>query len=386
MVSVMKNVLKIFKNEIGLIFKDKGTLLIMFFGVLLYSLFYSLPFLTQILRDVPIAVVDQNNSSLSRELTRDLDSNEFLQVKARLADLNEAKEQFYSNKIRAYVLIPKDFERDIFRGQKANVSLYEDSSYLIVYKQVATGVATTVGTLSAKLEVGKFMKKGLSRQQAIAVKKPFDFVQIPLFNPAGSYENYIYPLVLILILQQTMLVGAGLLGGTLRENFGLGKCKFCEFSDNPSEIVLGKGLAYSSIYMVHSIFYFLVFPVIFVYHMTYNIGLLLLLLIPFLLATSFLAQALVYFYTERESSLLMLVVTSLPLVFLPGFVWPREAIPAWLNFVAKFIPASPAMDGLTRVNQFGAVFSQVQHDFWLLIFLCVLYFFLATLVVKKICK
>lgn len=383
----MKNIFKIFKDELKTVFKDPGAILIMVVGALMYSFAYTIPFSNHILTEVPIGIVDYDNSSLSREFVRDLDSSEFVKVASRPMDINDAKEQFYQNKIRAYVLIPENFERDIYRGTNSYVTSFEDSAYLIVYKQVTTAVMTTAGTLGAKIEVGKFMKKGLSKQQALGVKIPFDFVQIPLFNPIGSYQNYIYPLVLILILQQTMLVGTGLLGGTRRERYKNGVLsKFCEFSDKPREIVLGKSFAYLTLYGIHSTFFFLIFPALVNYRMSYNIGLLLLILIPFLFAISFLGQALVYFFAQRESSLLALVVTSLPLIFLPGFVWPKEAIPFWLMGLSKLIPATPAIDGLVRVNQMDAAFYQVQHDFWLLIALCVLYFYLACRVAKELCK
>lgn len=388
---MMQNIVKIWKNEFLGMFKDPGSILIMVVGVFMYSLFYLVPFANQILRDVPIGVVDFDNSSLSRELVRDLDSNEFIKVASRPMDAKDALKQFYSNKIKAYVVIPKDFEKDIFRGGNSFVALFEDSSYLIIYKQVTTGVQTTTSTLGAKLEIGKFMKKGLSKQQATSVKLPFEFVQVPLYNPAGSYENYIYPLVLVLILQQTMLVGAGLLGGTKRELCERARKKgeeshFCKFSDKPYEIVLGKSFAYISLYLFYSLFCFLAYPSLFVYEMTYHIGLLYLILIPFFLSVSFLAQALIYFYAERENSLFMLVVMSLPMIFLPGFVWPKESIPIWLIAFSKFIPATSAMDGLTRVNQMGASFGQIQGDFYWLIGLCILYFILACKVAKNLCK
>lgn len=389
---MMKNIFKICKNEFATMLKDPGSILVMVIGVFMYSLFYLVPFANQILRDVPIGIVDLDNSSISRELIRNLDSNEFIKVTSRPMDVNEAKKQFFADRIKAYVVIPENFEKDIFRGGTSFVSLFEDSSYLIVYKQITTGVLTTASSLGAKLEIGKFMKKGLSKQQAIRVKLPFEFVQVPMYNPAGSYENYIYPLVLILILQQTMLVGAGILGGTRRELCERAQKKgdlnyhFCEFSTNPVEIVLGKSFAYISLYLIYSVICFLAYPSLFVYEMTYNIGLLYLFLIPFFLSVSFLAQALVYFYTERENSLLMLVVVSLPMIFLPGFVWPKEAIPLWLLGISKFIPATSAMDGLTRVNQMGAAFWQVQGDFYWLVGLCVLYFILACKVTKNLCK
>ena len=82
----------------------------------------------------------------------------------------------------------------------------------------------------------------------------------------------------------------------------------------------------------------------------------------------------------------MLVVTSLPMIFLPGFVWPKEAMSWWLIAFSKFIPATPAIDGLIRVNQMGANFSHVKVDIINLDLLCLLYFVLACLVIKNLQK
>ncbi len=394
----MMNIIKIFKSEFITMLKDPGSLLVMVLGVFLYTLFYTIPFANHIVKEVPIAVIDNDNSEFSRELIRNLNSSEYLNVIYRPLDVNSAKEEYYKNNIRAYIIIPKDFEKDIKRGTYSQIALFQDSAYLIIYKQITTGVMTTVGTMSAKFEIGKLMKKGINKQLATAVKLPVDFIQIPLFNPAGSYMNYIYPMVLILILQQTLLVGAGLLGGTARELMqgvkrrtkeGVIEIKndyFCEFSNNPIEIVLGKSFAYVSLYFLYSLFCFLIFPAIFCYEMTYNILLWLILLVPFLFSTAFLAQTLVYFYSTREHSLLMLVVTSLPMIFLPGFVWPKEAMSWWLIAFSKFIPATSAIDGLVRVNQMGAGFSHVKTDIINLYLLCLLYFVLACLVIKKMQK
>lgn len=388
----MKNILNICKNEIRTIFNDKGSLLVMVIAIFLYSLFYPMPFFTQVLRDVPIGVVDLDNSNLSRVLTRNIDSNEFVKVTSSPIDAREAKDQFYSNKIKAYVVIPTDFEKDIFQGKQSNIGLFVDSSYLIIYKQVATGISQSVMALSARLEVGKAVKSGINKRIAIRIKQPFEFAQIPLFNPAGAYENYIYPLVLILILQQTMLVGIGLLGGTRKDHklralkAGDEHFKFCKFSDNPYEIVIGKSLAYVSLYMCYAMIYFLLYPLIFGYKINYQILPLIAVVIPYLTAVSFLGQALVQFFRERESSLMLIVVTSVPMIFLPGFVWPKEAIPTWLRIFSNFIPSTSGTESIIRINQLGASFAQVQSDFWILIGLCIFYFILACLVTKKLCK
>lgn len=393
---MVSNIIKICKDELKLIFNDAGCLLVMVGAIFMYSIFYMMPFYNQATRDVPIGIIDNDQSAMSREFVRDLDATEYVKIKNNFTNINEAKQEYYKNKIQAFIVIPKDFERDIKRGKPSFVSTYTDSAFMIIYKQVATAVATLATEFGAKIEVGTLMKKGVPKDTAIKLVMPFDFVQNPLYNPIGSYQNYIYPMVLIMLLQQTMIIGACMIGSTLREKLrGVryrekdGSVKFYKlnsitpYTNSPVEIVLGKAFAYSGLYFIYAMIYFLIFPSFVVYDMTYNIVPMFLMLIPYLLSCAFLGQSLVYFCSKREVSFFILVSSSVPLIFLPGFVWPKEAIPVFLNFVSKFIPFEPAADGLVKINQMGASFSQVQHDFWILVGLCLIYFVCACAAVKK---
>ena len=394
---MVSNIIKILKNEFVEIFKDPGSSLIMVGAIFLYSLFYTIPFANNALRNVPIGVVDNDNTSFSQKFIRDLNATEYIEVIETPKDIEDAKSEYYKNKIRAFVLIPKDFERDIKRGNPSFVSSYTDSAYLIIYKNIATAVATVAGETGARIEVGTLMKKGTPKEVAKSLVNPVEFVQNPLYNPIGSYQNYIYPLILIMILQQTMLIGVSMLNATLRErisgfkergengNWKLTKLNAINpYSNNPIEIVIGKSLAYVLLYFIYALIFFLIFPTFVTYDMTYNLIPMFLILVPFLFASAFLGISLVYFCKKREISFFIMIVSSVPLIFLPGFVWPRESIPTVLNILSKFIPFETAADGLVKINQMGASFCQVQKDFWILLGLCCLYFVAACYTMKKI--
>ena len=394
---MVSDIIKILKNEFVEIFKDPGSSLIMVGAIFLYSIFYTIPFANNALRNVPIGVVDNDNTSLSQKFIRDLNATEYIEVIETPKDIEDAKSEYYKNKIRAFVLIPKDFERDIKRGNPSFVSSYTDSAYLIIYKNIATAVATVAGETGAKIEVGTLMKKGTPKEVAKSLVNPVEFVQNPLYNPIGSYQNYIYPLILIMILQQTMLIGVSMLNATLRErisgfkergengNWKLTKLNAINpYSNNPIEIVIGKSLAYVLLYFIYALIFFLIFPTFVTYDMTYNLIPMFLILVPFLFASAFLGISLVYFCKKREISFFIMIVSSVPLIFLPGFVWPRESIPTVLNVLSKFIPFETAADGLVKINQMGASFCQVQKDFWILLGLCCLYFVAACYTMKKI--
>lgn len=394
---MVSDIIKILKNEFVEIFKDPGSSLIMVGAIFLYSLFYTIPFANNALRNVPIGVVDNDNTSFSQKFIRDLNATEYIEVIKTPKDIEDAKSEYYKNKIRAFVLIPKDFERDIKRGNPSFVSSYTDSAYLIIYKNIATAVATVAGETGAEIEVGTLMKKGTPKEVAKSLVNPVEFVQNPLYNPIGSYQNYIYPLILIMILQQTMLIGVSMLNATLRErisgfkergengNWKLTKLNAINpYSNNPIEIVIGKSLAYVLLYFIYALIFFLIFPRFVTYDMTYNLIPMFLILVPFLFASAFLGISLVYFCKKREISFFIMIVSSVPLIFLPGFVWPKESIPTVLNVLSKFIPFETAADGLVKINQMGASFCQVQKDFWILLGLCCLYFVAACYTMKKI--
>ena len=394
---MVSDIIKILKNEFVEIFKDPGSSLIMVGAIFLYSLFYTIPFANNALRNVPIGVIDNDNTSFSQKFIRDLNATEYIEVIETPKDIEDAKSEYYKNKIRAFVLIPKDFERDIKRGNPSFVSSYTDSAYLIIYKNIATAVATVAGETGAKIEIGTLMKKGTPKEVAKSLVNPVEFVQNPLYNPIGSYQNYIYPLILIMILQQTMLIGVSMLNATLRErisgfkergengNWKLTKLNAINpYSNNPIEIVIGKSLAYVLLYFIYALIFFLIFPTFVTYDMTYNLIPMFLILVPFLFASAFLGISLVYFCKKREISFFIMIVSSVPLIFLPGFVWPRESIPTVLNVLSKFIPFETAADGLVKINQMGASFCQVQKDFWILLGLCCLYFVAACYTMKKI--
>lgn len=394
---MVSNIRKIFLSEFINILTDKGTQLISVFAIFLYSLFYLIPFHNDILRDVPVGIVDNDNTKLSREIIRDFDANEMIKVVSKPINLEDAKNQFYKDKIKGFIVIPKDFEHDIKRGNPSTIAAYTDSAYLIIYKQLATGISSVTQGVGAQLEIGSLMKKGISKEAALCMKFPFELISIPLYNPVGSYQNYMYPLILIMILQQTMLLGITITGGTdveklkgltyrnrKNEVVTVKNTKINLFSDKPYEIVLGKGIAYVALYFLYSMMYFLIFPVFGCYKMTYNIIPMLILVVTFLFATAFLGQALIFIFRTRESSLFVLIASSVPFIFLPGFVWPREAIPHFLNALALFIPFTSASRGLVKINQTGAGFSGAAEDFIILVILCILYYLISCLSIKHL--
>lgn len=376
----MKKFFQIIKTEWKNFLSDSGATLVMIIGVMGYSLFYALPYSTEIIKEAPVGVVDYDNTDLSRTFARNLDTSDAVKVVSNQLSLQEAEKQFYKNKIKGFVIIPKDFEKDVLRGKQSAVDLFADSAYMIIYKAVYSGTVQTAVSLGARIEVGKLMKSGVPKQLAMTLKQPFEFVQVPLYNPAGGYETYVYPSILVMILHQTLVVGLGLMQGTKNEL----REEYCKKEDCLPLVLFARCTTYVLLYLFYSIVIFLVFPALFVYPMAYNIIPLFLLLIPMYYSAAFFAHTISYFFKTRESALLILVVTSLVFIFLPGFIWPKEAIPLPVNFLALFVPSTCGIDGIIKINQLNGTFWDVRYDFLWLIFLCALYFLVSVYSLKRL--
>ena len=366
--------------ELKRIFTDPGAILILVLAAILYSAVYSLPYSTEVIKDVPIGVCDNDNTKTSRDFIQKIDSNPYVQIVSRPLNLEEAKRQLNKQEIYAYVEIPSDFAKDIKQGEKTSVSVYTDSGYLIVYRQIMTNLNLVTGTVSKGIEIKNIVKETGNFDKAIDAAMPVNISETPLFNSAGGYESYIFPSVLILILQQTMLVGIGLLCGTDREK---GLFKGITEKEIPY-MVLARSSAYVTIYLFHSGLYFLVIPKICGYPLYMNIPLLILLIIPYLYSTAFLGQTLTFFFEKRESSLISLVVLSLPLAFLPGIIWPKEAIPELIRWLSMLLPSTSGVDAIVKVNQMGAGLKEIGLPLSVLIILMVSYFITAKMVFKKL--
>ena len=191
---------------------------VLFLAPLVYGIYYPQPYLNQILRKLPIAVVDNDLSDLSRRIVETLDASGALSVAVRARTLAEARTAIDRGKAFAAVEIPAGTERDVLKGITAHIPVYADATYLFIFRSTASGVATAVGALTSELVSRGARSDGSLVKAKLASSSPADVLLQPIFNPVGGYASYIVPAAFVLILQQTLLIGAAMLTGTALAN------------------------------------------------------------------------------------------------------------------------------------------------------------------------
>ena len=284
-------------------------------------------------------------------------------------------------------MIPSDYEKKLMRTEKVNIAIYADASYFLMYRQVFFDFAGSLGQSNYHVEWLRFVSKGASTKQADALSSPVVTSIHNLYNPYLGYATFIMPAILLVIIQQTLLIGIGMVGGTWREKklyrtlIPTGQSRMSVFP-----IVLGKSTAFTSIYCI-TITYLLTFHYkLFGYPVKGDTMDLILFLIPYLLSCTFLGIAVSTLFKHRENSLLLLLFTSIPVLMLSGASVPSECIPTWLFNGAKIIPSSSGVDGFLRIQTMGATLAEVGTQFRTLWILTGVYFILACFGMRRVLR
>lgn len=327
------------------VWADKGVLLLLAIAPVLYGFFYPWPYMEQAVTRVPVAVVDMDHSSLSRQITRFATASPRLEVRWVGADLQEAQRALWAGEIEGFAVLPPELKRHVVRGQSAVVTVEGDGAYALLNKAVLYGFAEAVGTVSAGVEIRKLQAAGQSARQAAASRSPVGTTLVPLFNPTEGYGSYVVPAVALLILQQTLLMGAAMLVGTWVE---AGRHRA-----GPTQW-LGRIAAFAAVGVLAGLFYFgWEFSVQDFPRGGNPLGALLLLAI-YMPSVACLGCLLGLWFGDRERSIQVLLLTSLPMAFLSGFSWPVEALPGPLQALRWLVPSTSGIQASLRLNQMAA--------------------------------
>ena len=372
----------IWRKEMTQVMKDEGVLIFFILVPLIYPLLYSWIYNNETVHDVPVCVVDQSHSSLSRQFIHMIDASADVRVAYYAQDLDEAKSLVSRQLVKGVYLIPSDFEKNILRMEQGTVSVYCDMSLMLTYKAIFQTVQLVT------MEMGKEIQTKLgghytAREEVIAAR-PLDYADVPIFNPQGGYGSFVLPAVLMLILQQTLALGIGLSAGTSRDE-NIGRC-LIPFRDPHYRatlpIVFGKAACYLMIYGVMSTWLVAAVPRLFHFPQLAEWTTLLALMIPYTLACIFFGRVVSCMVKYRENVMLLMVFVSVPLLFLTGVSWPQSNIPGMWQGVSWLFPSTFGARAFVRLNSMGASLGDVLTELRIL-WIHVGCYFLITLCVYR---
>ena len=371
---------EVLRREFALVFSDVGVMIFFFLLPIVYPVVYSLIYNPEVTRDMPVVVVDNCRTARSREFVRHADATQAIKIAGYAANMEEARRWMNEKKCYAIFEIPGDYDRKIGRGEQGVIQFYAEVSLLLRYRtflssltelQIETDADIRQESLDA-LGVGPMMTSSNVQTEAFF-----------LGDPQQGFASFILPGIIVLILQQSMLLGITMLEGTSNErrrrNGGIDPR---QIPASTSATVIGKTLCFTMIYLPLSIYVLHFIPSMFSFPHLGHLSDYILFILPLLLATAFLGQALQVMVWEREASFVVVVFTSVIFLFLSGLTWPRYAMAPFWKWMGDIVPATWGMEGFININNNGASLAEESHAYHWLWGLTAAYFVISYLITR----
>ncbi|WP_421671419.1 ABC transporter permease [Rahnella sp. EDr1-12] len=315
--------------------------------------------------DLPVAVVDQDHSTASRMLTRQLDATSKVAT-VHYENLAEAEHDLALRKLFAVIIMPVDLEKKILAGQNIVIPVYGDATNRLANGQIQQDVLGAYQAILTQYNTDLLLSNGFSERQASVVLSPMVGQTLDLFNPGISFAAIIFPGLLVMLLQHSLLIAS------VRVSIVLNSAP----SGKPTiPAFLGGISALIPVWLFLSIVLFVLWPWILGYRQTASIPEILLLTFPFLLAVLGLGKLVTECLRSVELIYLTLAFLTTPVFYISGTIWPLQAMPAWVRAISSMLPSTWATKAIAGVNQMGLPFKDVGGDILMLLILCAFYTF-----------
>ena len=378
----LSDMLYIWAKEMRNVFTDEGVLIFFILVPLGYPLLYSWIYNNEVIRETPVAIVDMDHSALSREYIRKVDASPDVSVAYYCNSVDEGKDLVGRQEVRGVIFIPSDFAKKVNRSEQSHVSVYCDMSLMLAYKAIYQTTLAVASLMSAQIQIDRSLS--FNSHEDMQTTEPIRQEVVNIFNSTIGYGNAIIPPVLMLILHQTLLLGIGLAAGTARENNRYADLvPISHHYNGIFRIVMGKGLCYFMIYMVMGTYVGLCVPRFFSFTTMNHAEYFFPFLVPYILAVTFFGMTVSGLVRHRENILLLVIFTSVPLLFLSGVSWPISNMPPFLRYFSYLFPSTFGLQGYMTLSSMGGTLNDIEFEYkglWIQVFV---YVFLTCLVYRR---
>lgn len=361
---------------------DRDAALLFVGAIAFYAFFYAWPYENQLVRHIPVVVADLDGSPTSRRLIREIDSTPAVALVAVVGDEARARAALQTEQAAVILTIPAHFERDLLAGRDTVLAALGDGAYPVKVRAALAGVAGPLTQELARADARQLALAGipLSLLARSAEQGPAVIVQ-PVFNLVPGYAQYAVPLVSVVILQSIMLMGITLaLGGWLATDARPQHlARALESPLNLAALIGGFALIVLvwALFLEGFAFWWHDFPTL------RDLAATLMVSLPLALAIAALGVALSLALGSGGYAMQVVVVSSVPAVFISGAIYPWENMPVWAQAIAQVFPSTPGIKGMLAASQMGAPAADVLPAVLHLWALAGIYFVLAWALARR---
>jgi ABC-2 type transport system permease protein len=349
------------KRELSRILHKRSLYILAIITPPIVFLLFALIFRSALLRNIPVAVYDEDKSSLSLLITRYVESAPSMEVVKYVNSLDELKQEFLKGNVKGAFYLPKNMERDIKKGKQSNPVIFINSMNLIISNNILNDGEKIIKTVSGGALLKKIRSSGSVENQAMDLVNPVKIDTQILYNSNYSYEQYLFPglavftLMMIIMLTSVLLISSEFVHNTFPDLLNTAQNKI-------SAIIIGKSIPHI---LIHSINIIILVGVIFpLFGIGINGQVILVLsyLIFFVIVTFFFGIAISSLFHDQMFATEIVLFYNTPAFIFSGLTFPIWAMPKAIAFAAQFILFTPFLSGFLRIYQIGTPLTFIFND------------------------
>ena len=381
---MIRRLWKVAFAEWKLFYTDPAAILLLVVAGVLYAFYYPTPYIYQTVSKVPVAVVDLDNTAMSRDLIRMASAAQQIEVKSIYAEMNEAEAAMAREEIFGFMVIPENMEKDIRTKRPVSVNIFTHGAYVMLHGAIGTAFSTCALTVGATNKVKQIaLGKKVPSAKAIAMRDPIPISIQTMFNSSGSYSNYVVPSVLVVILQQSLIIGICVLGGSRAHRRFRKKFRDSPVENETAECrYFGRALAYFLHYCSFILFYHCIIYNLFDFPRRGELLPMMVFSLVFLASVINLGMVVSQVFLRRESSMQLFLYLSIPILFLANFSWPSYLMPRWMVSISYILPSTFAIPAWLSIEQMGADIYEVAPKLYQLAIQAVVYLVLGLILTR----
>lgn len=377
----LSDLLVVWRDEFSLIIHDNAILMLFIVAPLIYPVIYSLIYNNEVAREAKMVVVDYCNSPETREFRRMCDASPDVEVVGVCANMEEAKEALRRREAFGIMVFPREFSSALAHKRHAYVQLYSDMSSLLYYKCFLLTATEVSLEMNKEIQV-RDMSGATAREEEVSTT-PITYDDVAFFNPKSGFASFLIPGFLMLLIQQTLIIGICALSGSIYDKkMYHALAPIMRNRRGSFRIIFGKALCYMMFYGVMSVYLLWVIPSVFNLPRMGDPLNIIAFMLPYLTACIFFGMSISVFVKEKETAYILVAFTSLIFLFISGLSWPGCAVPWYWKSISYLFPSTFGLQGFVKINSMGATLPDLRLEcIGLMVQICV-YFVLTTLVYR----
>lgn len=376
----MSRFFELLKREFKQFFGNTTLLMVFFVAPIIYAVMLASVYKSGKAVELPVIVVDGDNSPMSAQIIEMLEDNEGIHVVKTISESNDIQAQMIGEDATAVIVIPDRFEAEMLQSRYPEVMIYTNTVNLLTANFVSKNIQVTLGTFSAGAEIKALQRKGMPGIQSVTRYEPFKQNYVKVFNETGNYFTFMWPAMLTVVLQQVILLAmaVSIAYEVEQKTFGMG-------------IVSKTKSAITTVLVKVLPIWILSVPMIAIFygfHVLYGAPLpgsplnFIILTALFIVSATFLGTMISAFLPNALKATQILMLMSAPGFIIGGYTWPTFAMAQPIQWLADVLPLTPFLSAFKLLLMENATLSQVSPFIIHLLVQCIIYFGISCILVK----